>query len=228
MAELKITELDELTTPAAADLLEIVDDVAGTPTSKKVTLENIYKHLAIGSDADGDMYYRASGVLARLAKGTAGQVIRMNSGATAPEWATTTLVDLTLGTDHTWTGFSATMTYGEDAVFGDALYLKSDGKWWKAKADAAATMPCMALAGEDVDESEEASGIVLLPGSNQFIRDDTWDWAPGGLIYVSAATAGALTQTLPSSSEEQAQIVGYAYTADIMVFYASPVIVEVA
>ena len=41
----------------------------------------------VGSDADGDMYYRASGAYVRLAKGTAGQALKMNSGATAPEWA---------------------------------------------------------------------------------------------------------------------------------------------
>jgi hypothetical protein len=41
---------------------------------------------AIGSDADGDMYYRASSALARLAKGTYGTILCMNSAATAPEW----------------------------------------------------------------------------------------------------------------------------------------------
>jgi len=40
---------------------------------------------AIGSDTDGDMYYRSSGVLTRLAKGTGSQTLKMNSGATAPE-----------------------------------------------------------------------------------------------------------------------------------------------
>jgi hypothetical protein len=44
-------------------------------------------NLAIGSDADGDMYYRASGALARLAKGTALYMLRANSAGTAPEWA---------------------------------------------------------------------------------------------------------------------------------------------
>jgi len=44
-------------------------------------------NLAIGSDADGDMYYRASSVLARLAKGAANLKMFMNAGATAPEWA---------------------------------------------------------------------------------------------------------------------------------------------
>jgi len=43
--------------------------------------------LALGSDADGDIYYRASGTLARLAKGTATHVLTMNAGGTAPEWA---------------------------------------------------------------------------------------------------------------------------------------------
>jgi hypothetical protein len=43
--------------------------------------------LVLGSDADGDMYYRASSVLARLAKGTANLKMFMNAGATAPEWA---------------------------------------------------------------------------------------------------------------------------------------------
>jgi len=44
--------------------------------------------LALGSDADGDIYYRASGALARLAKGAGSTVLKMNSGGTAPEWGT--------------------------------------------------------------------------------------------------------------------------------------------
>lgn len=49
--------------------------------------------LGVGSVVAGDLYYvsAASGgvptALARLAKGTALQTLRMNSGATAPEWA---------------------------------------------------------------------------------------------------------------------------------------------
>jgi hypothetical protein len=46
--------------------------------------------MTLGSDADGDMYYRASNVLTRLAKGTEGQVLTMNVGATAPEWKAAT------------------------------------------------------------------------------------------------------------------------------------------
>lgn len=41
MADTKITALPALTDPAPADLIELVDDVAGTPTSKKATLAAI-------------------------------------------------------------------------------------------------------------------------------------------------------------------------------------------
>lgn len=43
--------------------------------------------MTLGSDADGDIYYRSSNVLTRLAKGTATQMLQMNQGATAPQWA---------------------------------------------------------------------------------------------------------------------------------------------
>jgi len=41
--------------------------------------------MSLGSDADGDIYYRASNKLTRLAKGTEDQVLTM--GAAVPEWA---------------------------------------------------------------------------------------------------------------------------------------------
>lgn len=41
MADLKITQLPEETSPVGADLLAMVDDVAGTPTTKKVTLTSV-------------------------------------------------------------------------------------------------------------------------------------------------------------------------------------------
>lgn len=41
MANKKFTQLTDLPTPAGADILAIVDDVAGTPTTKKVTVTNL-------------------------------------------------------------------------------------------------------------------------------------------------------------------------------------------
>ena len=63
-----------------------------TQSSRKI---NIYGKLEVsnglsvnfGSDASADMFYRnSSGDFARLPKGTAGQVLKMNSAETAPEW----------------------------------------------------------------------------------------------------------------------------------------------
>lgn len=47
MADVKITDYNPLTTPDLADLVEIVDDVGGTPTNKKIELEHLLS-LAIG------------------------------------------------------------------------------------------------------------------------------------------------------------------------------------
>lgn len=70
----------------AADLTNIDAAVADLVSlAAKMNLDG--SNLAIGSDADGDMYYRASNVLARLAKGTANYKLFMNAAGTNPEWA---------------------------------------------------------------------------------------------------------------------------------------------
>jgi hypothetical protein len=53
MANKKFTELDNLATPAGADIMAIVDDVAGTPTTKKVTATNLMS-LAPVQSVNGD------------------------------------------------------------------------------------------------------------------------------------------------------------------------------
>lgn len=68
----------------AGNLVQL-DGSAKLPAVDGSLLTNVA--LTLGSDADGDMYYRASSVLARLAKGAANSKLFMNAGATAPEWA---------------------------------------------------------------------------------------------------------------------------------------------
>jgi len=110
---------------------------------------------------------------------------------------------------------------GESVAFPFLLYQKSDGKWWKADADAATTMPGLRMALES--KSADAYCLMLVMGR---VRDDDWAWTVGGLIYASTS-AGGLTQTAPSGTGDQVQIVGHAYHADKMVFDPSPVIAEV-
>lgn len=80
-------------TNVTASTALITDTLSEKTAANGVTIDGLKlkdSGFAIGSDADGDIYYRASGALARLAKGTASQVLKMNSGATAPEWGAPT------------------------------------------------------------------------------------------------------------------------------------------
>lgn len=153
-----------------------------------------------------------------------GQVLTTVAGASA--WADAAGGALALGepaSDHTaGAGITESVTVGEIVVFGDLLYLKSDGKWWKSDADTAATMPGLRMALEG--KAADAACSVLVLGR---VRDDSWNWTIGGVIYAST-DAGVLTQTAPNGAGDQVQIVGYAYHADKMIFSPSPVLVEVA
>lgn len=121
-------------------------------------------------------------------------------------------------------GIIAAVTVGENVVRGDILYLKSDGKYWKAKADAATTIPCVAIALGTINANN--SGNVMFTG---YLRDDTaYNWTVGGLLYVSKDTAGVITQTRPSATGNQVQIIGYAVTADIIFFNPNYTYVEIA
>lgn len=126
--------------------------------------------------------------------------------------------------DLCWTGIVAILTAGEVLALGNCVYLKGgDSRAWKALATAVGTMPaialatCATIAGTDYE--------FLLLG---FMRNDAWAWAPGGLLYVSRATAGLLTQVLPALSGEQVQVVAVAITAKIILFNPSYELVEVA
>jgi hypothetical protein len=78
-------------------------DSAGTviqlTTGGKLPIASLY----IASEAEGDIIYRGASAWERLAKGSASQQLRINAGATAPEWftptaATTPASDQAVGT----------------------------------------------------------------------------------------------------------------------------------
>ena len=78
MADKKLTQLTALTAPANTDILLIVDDPAGTPVSKKITLENLLGAATPLTVSSVDI--EASGEY-RLAGNTV--VIEADSGITA-------------------------------------------------------------------------------------------------------------------------------------------------
>lgn len=125
-------------------------------------------------------------------------------------------INNTLGTNLSYSGLIETGTVGENVVFGDVLYLKfSDGKWWKAKADAYATTPAQRMALASI--SANASGTLLIQGN---VRYDSWSLA-ANKVYLSAATAGAITTTIPSTTGNQIQVLGTVKTSTKLYFKPS-------
>ena len=83
---LNLVENTALSTWAGTSNITTIGTVTSGTLSTGAVLADVT--MSLGSDADADIYYRSSNKLARLAKGTALQQLRMNAGATAPEWFT--------------------------------------------------------------------------------------------------------------------------------------------
>lgn len=127
--------------------------------------------------------------------------------------------DGTPDTDHTSNGpTTSTFAAGESVTVMDLCYFKSDGKWWKADADAAATAGGVLLAISLESKNDGEAMKVALP--NSFVRDDSWNWTVGAPLYASL-TAGAITATAPSATDDVVRVVGFAVSADAIWFQPS-------
>jgi hypothetical protein len=112
-------------------------------------------------------------------------------------------------------GNTVSLTAGENLSFGEVVYIKSDGKMWKADANAADTFPVTLMAAASI--SADASGNFLILG---FARNDAWNWTVGGQLYLST-TAGAITQTMPTTTDDVIQHLGIATHANRIYFNPS-------
>lgn len=210
-------------TAAGKALLDDADAAAQRTTLGLVIGTNVQAYDAelaaiagLTSAADKGIQFTGSGTAATYDLTTAGKALLDDADAAAQRTTLGVLAaELTAapGSDHTFSGPSVSMTAGEALAFPEVVYVKSDGKLWKADADAASTAPVFAMASASI--SADASGVFILPGS--FVRDDTWTWTVGGMIYLST-TAGGLTQTAPSGTDDVIQCVGIATHADRMWF----------
>ena len=122
-----------------------------------------------------------------------------------------------LASDHTYSGITDSQPVGESVVFGQLLYFNfTDKEWKKAKADASTTMPGLRIALEAKADGQTCKMLVM-----GYIRDDSAFEFAGAMVYVSAATAGAMTSTCPTTIGNQIQRTGYAKSADILFFSPS-------
>lgn len=122
---------------------------------------------------------------------------------------------VTPATDETAEGFQlGSFNAGATIAKFECVYMGASSKWLLTDASATATADkALAIALEAGTDTNPLD--VALPGT--LVRDDTWTWTPGGAIYLSE-TAGALTQTAPTTADSVVRVVGYAYSADVMYF----------
>lgn len=95
------------TTPDDTDL---VKDGAAAIRTLGSSADTTVKALNPGTTAGDIDYYTTSTAKARVAIGTAGQVLTVNSGATAPEWTTPSAGGMTLISTTTLTGSDTTIS----------------------------------------------------------------------------------------------------------------------
>ena len=113
------------------------------------------------------------------------------------------------------------LTAGESLVSGDLCYFKSDGKMWKADADAVATSKGLIAICVDTI-SADASGTFLLKGEYT-----TSGLTTGDELYIST-TAGDWTDTAPSATLDIVRIIGYALSTTFLYFDPDKSYIEVA
>lgn len=102
-------------------------------------------------------------------------------------------------------------TSGEALAAYTAVYQKSDGKMWRAKADSVVTMPAAGL----IVSAVAGSGLAVLFQRIGSMTNPAWNWAVGGaagLIYLSPTVSGGLTQTRPTNGRAQIVAVALAPT----------------
>jgi hypothetical protein len=103
---------------AAAGVVQLSDStsttssvLASTPTATKSAYDLADAAIAKSTlTTAGDVLYRNATVPVRLGIGTAGQVLTVNSGATAPEWANASSGGMTLISTTTLSGSSTSIT----------------------------------------------------------------------------------------------------------------------
>ena len=141
--------------------------------------------IAMGSDAAGDVLTYTGTDYVRLAKGTAGQALKMNAGATAVEWAADS--SLSLATANEWT---AQQNFNNTALTFDAT------QDWALTANQVATLTLTANTTFDAPtqmvDGAFYSLIIIQDGTGS--RTASWNtvfkWA-GGTAPTLTTTASA-------------------------------------
>jgi len=206
-----ISNTGTLTLPTSTDTL-VGKATTDTFTNKTLTASsNVLGGvtMTLGSDADGDIYYRASNVLTRLPKGTALQVLRMNAGATAPEWAAASGGGgITIGTTTITSGTDTRVLYNNAGVVGEYAVTGTGNAVLSASPTLTGTVAAAAatFSGAITQTSASATAFESGPngGTNPVFRlvNSTASAATGLSITGNAAGSGVTLTALSSGGNE--------------------------
>lgn len=138
----------------------------------------------LGSDANGDVYYRNAGVLQRLAIGSNGQALVLNSGL--PSWQT-----LSGGTTTTFTSINS-------ATYNVLTSDQTVGSLYSSTGSSTVTLPAVTATVQKV--------TIVDTGGNAATNNITIDVSGGGTINGSTSVLlnqnrMSLTFTSDGSSE---------------------------
>ena len=152
--------------------------------------------------------------------GLTGQVATKNSDASYDvSWQTLTggVVLNPAPATTTISGTIVTLTAGENVAFGDIVYIKSDGKLWKADQSSAGKFPAQYMSTATI--SANATGVFCRNG---IASNASWTWTVGSANPIYLSTTGGMTQTAPSSTGNVIQVLGHALSATLIDFNPSP------
>lgn len=158
-------------------------------------------------------YDEAAGLIKTYLNNTL--TVELDAAISAAEATTLSTITVDLTVNGEW----AVATMAASCAFGEVLYLSSTG-YNKAKADADSTLPSVGMC----IETGTGARKVLKKG---YVKNNAWSWTVGQLLYVSTATAGAITSTLPATAGSRVQIIGYAEAPTIIFFNPDYTFVQV-
>jgi len=194
-----ISNTGTLTLPTSTDTL-VGKATTDTFTNKTLTASsNVLGGvtMTLGSDADGDMYYRASNVLTRLPKGTAGQVLTMNAGATAPEWAAGGGGGgITIGTTTITSGTNTRVLYNNSGVVGEYTVTGTGNAVLSASPTLTGTVAMAGQTNSGTIVQTSASATAFVSGLNgattpAFVIDNSTASQASGMKIIGKADGTA-------------------------------------
>ena len=238
MADAKITALDPKTTPIDADVVALVDSTG--PTTKKLSWANIKATLKTYFDTLYSTAVKATGAEVdtgtddakfATAKAIADSKLSYTDGTgtlTNKTLGTTQLgeislkLDAVLSADETWSGVTMAGTAGATLAVGDICFLQTaDSKWELVDG---------ILDGTDVGFKLQLGICVLAANADAAtemlvygkVRSAAFPvFTVGAPVYLSD-TAGNIQVAQPSTTNFCIRVVGYAITAEDLLFNPSP------